>query len=356
MSETQSNETPQREAKPHKPTTASGWSFLSSDENWERDVLNRLAFATLNEQRRARRWRIFFMLLFFAYLFIVYAAFLESDWHRFFEGSDDEAASSHKHTALVEVQGVIAADTDASADKVVSGLRSAFKDEDTAGVIIRINSPGGSPVQAGYIFDEIGRLREKYPKIPVFAVATDICASGGYYIAAAADEIYADKASVIGSIGVLMNGFGFVEAMKKLGIERRLLTAGEHKGFLDPFSPIKTADEDHIKDVLNGIHNQFIKQVKQGREKSLKAKEKLALLDNPELFSGLVWTGEQALALGLVDDLGSSSYVAREIIKAEKIKDFTPKANYLDRFAERLGATMARTLSQQLNLNSGIIQ
>jgi protease-4 len=354
MQETQSAEKLQKENPPKKPSKNTTWTGMSSDENWERDVLNRLAFATLNEQRRTRNWRIFFMLLFFVYLFLIYATLLEPDWHRFV--GDDENAGLSKHTALIEVQGIIATDTEASADNVVSGLRSAFKNEETAGVIIRINSPGGSPVQAGYINDEIRRLREKYPDIPVYAVATDICASGGYYIAAAADEIYADKASVIGSIGVLMDGFGFVEAMKNLGVERRLLTAGEHKGFLDPFSPMKDEDADHIKSVLKDIHAQFIQTVKEGREKSLTAKEKLALLENPDLFSGLIWTGEQALELGLVDGLGSSSYVAREIIKAEKIKDFTIKPNYLDRFAERFGATMARTLTQQFKFESAKIQ
>ncbi len=319
-------------------------SEINLDENWERDILRDLAFATIKEQRRARRWRIFFILLFFTYLFVTLAIFVEPDWL-----SGDEEGGK-KHTALVEVQGVIAADAQASADKIVTSLRRAFKDEKTAGVIIRINSPGGSPVQAGYINDEIRRLREKYPDIPVYAVATDMCTSGGYYIAAAADKIYADKATIIGSIGVLMNGFGFVGAMEKLGVERRLLTAGEHKGFLDPFSPMKKEDLAHIQSVLKDVHNQFITVVKQGREKSLTEKGKLELLDNPDLFSGLLWTGEQAMKLGLVDGLGSSSYIAREIIKAEKIKDFTSKPNYLDRFAERLGVTMARTLAQQFKL------
>ena len=337
------------------PSKNSTWEGLSQDDNWERDVLNRLAFATLNEQRRNRKWRVFFMLLFFTYIFLIYATILEPDWHRFIS-ENDETASADTHTALIEVQGIIASETEASADQIISGLRNAFKDDKTKGVILRINSPGGSPVQAGYINDEIRRLRKKNPEIPVYAVATDICASGGYYIAAAADEIYADKASVVGSIGVLMDGFGFVETMNKLGIERRLLTAGEHKGFLDPFSPMKEDDVEHIKTVLNDIHVQFIKQVKEGREKSLTNKGKLELLDNPKLFSGLVWTGEQALELGLVDGLGSTSYVAREIIKAEKIKDFTPKPNYLDRFAERLGATMANTLIQQFKLESNTIQ
>jgi len=342
MSETQSTNPP-----PAAKSRTSTWASTSSDDNWERDILNRLAFATLNEQRRTRRWRIFFILLFFIYLFTVYVTALEPDWYRQLVDEDFDPANSDKHTALIEVQGVIAADTEANADKIVSGLRNAFEDEKTKGVIIRINSPGGSPVQAGYINDEIRRLRQNFPLIPVYAVATDICASGGYYIAAAADEIYADKASIVGSIGVLMNGFGFVEAMNKLGIERRLLTAGEHKGFLDPFSPTEQEDVNHIKTLLGDIHDQFIKKVKQGREKSLSVKGKLHLLENPQLFSGLVWTGEQALELGLVDGLGSSSYVAREIINAEKIKDFTPKQNYLDRFAERLGAAMARTLPVQ---------
>lgn len=353
MSETQSTNPPAAAAQ-KKPGAPSTWTSMSSDDNWERDILNRLAFATLNEQRRTRRWRIFFMLLLFIYLFAVYLTALEPDWFRQLVDEDFDPASD-KHTALIEVQGVIASDTEANADKIVSGLRKAFEDENTKGVIIRINSPGGSPVQAGYINDEIRRLRQN-SLIPVYAVATDICASGGYYIAAAADEIYADKASIVGSIGVLMNGFGFVEAMNKLGVERRLLTAGEHKGFLDPFSPTEQEDVNHIKTLLGDIHQQFIKKVKQGREKSLSVKGKLHLLENPELFSGLVWTGEQALELGLVDGLGSSSYVAREVIGAEKIKDFTPKQNYLDRFAERFGAAMAKTLPVPFSFGNATLQ
>lgn len=323
----------------------------SSNDNWERDTLNRLAFATLNEQRRNRRWRTFFVVLSFVYLFLISWPLLYTNWDALFSATE---LSNDKHTALVEVQGIIASDTEASADNIIEGLRKAFKNDDTKGVIIRINSPGGSPVQAGYIYDEMKRLRQKYPDIPVYAVATDLCASGGYYIAAAADEIYADKATIVGSIGVLMNSFGFVDAMEMLGVERRLMTAGEHKGFLDPFSPMKNEDVIHVKNVLNDIHQQFIKVVKTGREKSLTAKGKVTLLDNPKLFSGLVWTGEQAIELGLVDGLGSSSYVAREIIKAEKIKNFTHKPNFLDHFAERLSATMAQTL--QLKLNSMTIQ
>lgn len=319
-------------------------SSRSPSENWERDVLNRLAFATLNEQRRARRWSIFFKFLGALYLGLL-LLLVRPEWGTWL--SEEEGLVGSKHTALVEIEGVIEAGGEASADKVVSGLRAAFKDHETAGVILRINSPGGSPVQAGYINDEINRLRDqqKDKKIPIYAVITDLCASGGYYIAVATDEIYADKASVVGSIGVLMNGFGFVGSLEKLGVERRLLTAGEHKGFLDPFSPTKPEDIEHIQRVLNNIHEQFIGKVKKGREKSLKAKNKLNLLDNKELFSGLVWTGEQAITLGLVDGLGSSSYVARELIKAEKIKDFTIRPDYLDRFTQHLGATFTNTLS-----------
>lgn len=311
-------------------------------DEWQRDLLNRLAFANLNEQRRARRWNIFFKLLIFIYLFVILIS-LNPNWHDF---TNKGIEIDTKHTALIEVQGLIAPDTEASADNIVTGLRNAFEDSHTAGVILRINSPGGSPVQAGYINDEISRLREKYPNTPIYTVVSDLCASGGYYIAAATDKIYANKASIVGSIGVLMNGFGFVGTLDKLGIERRLLTAGEHKGFLDPFSPTKEADVEHIKTLLGDIHQQFINVVKTGRGKRLHDKE------HPELFSGLVWTGEQAIQLGLVDELGSASYVAREVIGAEKIVDFTPQPNYLEQFAQRFGSAMANSISQQLKLNT----
>lgn len=311
-------------------------------DEWQRDLLNRLAFANLNEQRRARRWNIFFKLLIFIYLFVILIS-VNPNWRDF---TNKGIEIDTKHTALIEVQGLIAPDTEASADNIVTGLRNAFEDSHTAGVILRINSPGGSPVQAGYINDEITRLREKYPNIPVYTVVSDICASGGYYIAAATDKIYANKASIVGSIGVLMNGFGFVGTLDKLGIERRLLTAGEHKGFLDPFSPTKEADVEHIKTLLGDIHQQFINVVKTGRGERLHDKE------HPELFSGLVWTGEQAIQLGLVDELGSASYVAREVIGAEKIVDFTPQPNYLEQFAQRFGSAMANSISQQLKLNT----
>ncbi len=301
---------------------------------WERDVLNRLAFASLNEQRRARRWGIFFKSLMFVYVFAIFF-YIPSGW-------DTGKITPGKHTALVDLEGVISAESPANADSLVGGLREAFKHKNTAAVILRINSPGGSPVQSGYVYDEIKRLREKYPDKKLYAVISDICASGGYYIAAAADEIYADKASIVGSIGVLMDGFGFVDTIDKLGIERRLLTAGKHKGVLDPFSPLKKSEVKHVQGLLDSIHQQFITAVKEGRGDRLS--------DSPDLFTGLFWNGEEGLKLGLVDALGNSSYVAREVIGVEKIVDFTPRQNYLDRFAERFGAAMASVMATTMGV------
>lgn len=313
----------------------------SIGSNWERDVLNRLAFATLNEQRRARRWNIFFKSLLFLYLFALLMLMLPSEY-------EGRAMKGGKHTALVDVQGIIADGTAANADSIVTGLRNAFEDKQTAAVILRINSPGGSPVQAGYVYDEIKRLRAKHSEIPIYAVVSDMCASGGYYIAAATDAIYADKASMVGSIGVLMNGFGFVGTMDKLGIERRLLTAGEHKGFLDPFSPSKPEDVAHVKTLLDDIHQQFINAVKTGRGARLK--------DDPKLFSGLVWSGEQGLELGLIDGLGSASYVAREVVGAEDIVDYTARPHYFERLAASLGTAMATRAGTMLGITPSGLQ
>lgn len=300
-----------------------------SDIKWERELIERLATFGLKEQRSRRRWGIFFKVLLVLYVLVL-------TWQALPGFMGEEALKGGKHTALIEIRGVIADDAEANADSIISGLRDAFDDKRTAGVIVRINSPGGSPVQAGYVNDEIARLRGLHPDIPLYAVVTDMCASGGYYIAAAADGIYADKASVVGSIGVLMNGFGFVGAMDKLGIERRLLTAGENKGFLDPFSPQREEDVTHIRKMLGAIHEQFIDTVRKGRGERLK--------ENDELFSGLVWTGEQGLELGLVDGLGSSSYVAREVIGHERIIDYTYRPPVFERFAERIGVTFARAV------------
>lgn len=312
------------------------------NDKWQQEVLTKLVFASLNEQRRARRWSIFFKSIFAGYLFLLLFVMLFSG------GGDGRNFKPGKHTSLVEIKGVIAAGSDASADNVIAGLRDAFEDKDTAGIILRINSPGGSPVQAGYINDEIKRLRGKYPKIKVYAVITDICASGGYYIASAADDIYADKASLVGSIGVIMNGFGFVDTMKKLGVERRLYTAGKHKGFLDPFSPQNPQEVEHVRGMLEDIHQQFINVVKAGRGKRLK--------DDKDLFTGLIWTGEESMKLGLVDGLASSSTVARDVIKAENIVDYTHRPNYWQRFADRIGASAALKLATMLHLDGMLPQ
>lgn len=305
-------------------------------EEWQADVISKLAFAAVEEQRRTRRWNIFFKSIFFIYFFVLFiVAFSSSD-------SGKTLGKNSEHTALVEVQGVIADGAEASADNIIEGLRAAFKAPKAKAVILRINSPGGSPVQAGYVYDEIKRLRKLHKDKKVYAVVSDMCASGGYYIAVAADEIYVDKASIVGSIGVLMNGFGFTEAMKKVGVERRLYTAGESKGFLDPFSEVKEKDKQHIQTLLGTIHKQFIETVKEGRGKRL--------VDDERLFTGLVWTGEESVELGLSDGLGSSSFVAREIIEAETIIDYTPRPDYLDRFADRIGIAMASIFERNYNL------
>ena len=296
---------------------------------WERGVLEKVALASLQEQRRARRWGIFFKLLGFIYLFAL--LFVALGWL----GKRD-GATAGKHTALVEIRGMIAADQPGGADIVTTGLQEAFKDKNTQGVVLRINSPGGSPVQAGHINDEIRRLRTRYPNIPVYAVVEDICASGGYYVAAATDKIFVNESSIVGSIGVLMDGFGFSGTLEKLGVERRLLTAGENKGFLDPFSPLNPEQLEHAKSMLSAIHNQFIKVVREGRGDRLK--------DTPEIFSGLMWTGLKSVEIGLADGLGSVEYVAREIIKAEDLVDFTPRENIAERVAKRFGAAMAEAL------------
>jgi len=298
-----------------------------SEQNWERGVLEKLAMSAIQEQRRARHWSIFFKVLTFGYLFVMLFIFM--GW---FDKSET-ALSTGKHTALVDMQGVIAADSVASADNLIPSLQEAFQDKGTQGVILRINSPGGSPVQAGQINDEIRRLRAKYPSIPLYVVVEDICASGGYYVAAAADKIYVDKASLIGSIGVLIDGFGFTGTMEKLGVERRLVTAGSNKGFLDPFSEARPEQQEYARQMLGQIHQQFIDVVRQGRGKRLK--------ETPDTFSGLVWNGQAGVDMGLADGYGSVESVARDVIKAEHIVDFTVKEGFADRLAKRFGAGVA---------------
>lgn len=304
--------------------------------SWERGLVEKVVTDSLSESRRTRRWGIFFKSITFIYLFVLL-------W-LFFPDKVSDTVKKEEHTALVDVKGVIAPETKASADKIVEGLRDAFEDKKTKGIILRINSPGGSPVQAGYVYNEIRRLRKKHEDIPVYAVISDIGVSGAYYIAAAADAIYADKASLVGSIGVLMNGFGFVSTMDDLGIERRLLTAGENKAIMDPFSPMRDQDKVFVKQLLDKLHEQFIAAVKEGRKDKLQ--------DNPDIFSGLFWSGEESVELGLVDGLGSSGQVARDVIGVEKIVDFTSKEDWLKRFSDRLGVSIANALGSVYGLDA----
>jgi protease-4 len=298
-----------------------------SNTNWERSVIEKLATEALKEQRRSRRWGIFFKLLGFGYLTFILLVAL--DWR---PGAD----SLDKHTALVDIEGVIEAKGNASADNITGALQNAFKDKNTQGVVLRINSPGGSPVQAGIIYDEIRRLRAKHPDIPMYAVVEDVCASGGYYIAAATDKIFVDKASIVGSIGVRMDQFGFVDAIDKLGVERRSITSGENKAFLDPFLPMEAGQVTHARDMLGQIHRQFIDVVKKGRGNRLK--------ESPDLFSGLFWTGEKSIELGLADGYGSLDTVARDVVKAEAVVDYTQKQNFAERLAQRFGAAAVRAM------------
>jgi len=289
---------------------------------WERETLEQLAFATLAERRAERRWRIFFRTVWL----LVFLALIWFGTHR--QGSSDP---TQPHTAVVVIKGEIAEDAPANADWIVSALREAYEDAGSRGVVLLINSPGGSPVQAGIINDEIKRLKKKHEK-PTYAVVEESCASAAYYIAVAADEIYVDKASIVGSIGVLMDGFGFTQLMDKLGIERRLMTAGENKGFLDPFSPQTKSHRAHAQTLLDEIHKQFIQVVREGRGERLK--------ENNDIFSGLFWNGQQAVGLGLADGLGNLDYVARELVKAEDIIDYTRQENVAERIAKRFGAAV----------------
>jgi protease-4 len=297
---------------------------------WERGVLEKLAFAALEEQRAARRWKIISRL---SWLVV----FLVLVW--LFSGLGGGAAPILRHTALVEIRGEIASDSEASAELVVAALRNAFEDHGAQAVVLLINSPGGSPVQAGIINDEIRRLKAKHHK-PVYAVVEEACASAAYYIAVSADRIYVDKASIVGSIGVLMDGFGFTGLMDKLGIERRLMTAGENKGFLDPFSPQTEKQRAFAQAMLDQIHKQFIDVVKTGRGKRLK--------ETPDMFSGLFWTGQQAIELGLADQFGSLDFVAREVVQAEDIVDYTRHPNVAERLVKRFGAAVGEGTVQGL--------
>ncbi|WP_206999616.1 S49 family peptidase [Trinickia mobilis] len=315
-----SNE-PSRAASPPENGSARA---KEREPNWERAALERIALAAINEQRAARRWKIFFRFAFLAVLLLVV-------WG-LFDFSGDKVTTSGRHTALVSLDGEISSDTNANAENIDTALDNAFDDDGTIGVILRSDSPGGSPVQAGIVNSEIRRLRAKYPSKPLYVVVGDMCASGCYYVAAAADKIYVDKASIVGSIGVLMDGFGFTGLMDKLGIQRRLRTSGENKGFYDPFSPDTPAMDTHAQAMLDQIHRQFIDAVRQGRGKRLH--------ETPEIFSGLFWTGEKSVDLGLADGFGDTDYVAREVIKAPDIVDYTVKESITDRVARKFGAAV----------------
>ena len=277
----------------------------------------------LRERRADRRWRVFFRLAWLLLFVFIFWSLLSNRGH--------SGTASGPHTALVEVRGEIAAEGEASAENLIAGLKGAFEDAGSQAIVLRINSPGGSPVQAGIVNDEIRRLKAKHKK-PVYAVVEEMCASGAYYIAVAADEIFVDKASLVGSIGVLMDGFGFAGTMEKLGIERRLLTAGENKGMLDPFSPQNEKHKAYAQAMINQIHQQFITVVKEGRGKRLN--------ETPDTFSGLFWNGEEAVRQGLADKFGNLDYVAREVVKAEEVIDYTPKENVAEKLAKRFGASI----------------
>ena len=297
----------------------------AGNSQWERTVLEKLVFATVQEQRAHRRWSIFFKI--FSLLIVLFALWVFYDYNNM---GDTETLG--RHTALIDISGEIESEGAGSAAVVIPALDKAFSDSGSVAVVLHINSPGGSPVQAGMIVDEILRLRKGYPDKPLYVVVDEMCASGGYYIASAADRIYVNKASVVGSIGVLMDGFGFTGTMEKVGVERRLLTAGENKGFMDPFSPLSDKHKAHAQAMLNEIHQQFIAVVRAGRGKRLK--------ETPETFSGLFWTGARAVEMGLADDFGTVDSVARDIVKAEDIVDYTQHEGLPERVLKKFGAAM----------------
>lgn len=339
MSDWESDKPPEWGDEPAKPEQESRPLFgrkspklpPESGRDWK--LIEKLVMSLQAEQRRSRRWGIFFKFLTFGYLIALLFML------KFPLGESLESVSG-KHTALVEITGPISADELASADNIVGSLRSAFEEPNSVAVILRINSPGGSPVQSGYVYDEIRRLREEYPEKKVYAVISDIGASGAYYIAAAADEIYANRASLVGSIGVVAGGFGFTEVMDKIGVERRLYTAGENKAFLDPFSPEEQEEVAFWQGVLENTHKQFIEAVKKGRG------DRLA--DDERLFSGLVWSGEQAVELGLADGLGSASHVARQIIGQEEIVDYSHRKSPFQNIVDQLGVAFGEGFAGQL--------
>lgn len=311
-------------------------STTNETQMWERKTIEKILLEGVKEQRLKRRWGIFFKLAFFAwFLFLAFLLFPSRDI--------PEAHKMKKHVGIVDLEGPIFDRADANADNVIEGLTKALRDPKTVAVILRINSPGGSPVQADDMYNNILRLRREYPHKKVYAVCRDVCASAAYYVAAASDQIYANPASLVGSIGVLMDGFGFTGSMEKLGIERRLITSGNEKGFLDPFSPLKPQDQAFAQQILNQVHQQFINAVKQTRGSKLK--------NDPSLFSGLAWTGAQAKDLGLIDGFGSAGYVARNIIHIDEIVDYTKKPSFFDQISRNMGASFSHEIGAMLGLD-----
>ena len=304
--------------------------YPNTHKEWK--LIEKVVTGLQDEQRKSRRWGVFFKLATLGYLIVVFLMIRAPL-------SATGGGSAERYAAVIEVNGVIAANQDASADNIIAALRQAFEDDKVLGVVLRINSPGGSPVQSGYVFDEIKRLKNTR-ELPVYAVITDLGASGAYYIAAAADEIYADKASLVGSIGVVGSGFGFTGLMKKFGVERRLYTAGEHKGFLDPFSPENAEEKDFWKGVLKVTHKQFIEQVRLGRGERLK--------ETPDIFSGLVWSGEQALSMGLIDGLSSTSNLVRERFDTEEMVNFTLQKDPWEELVQKLGVSLGQGVASML--------
>jgi protease IV len=303
---------------------------VTQESGWEREIIEKLALAAVTEQKRARRWGIFFKSLIFVYLFAMLGIAIYPTIKK------DLGVDSKYHTAVIDVVGIIAEDKDSNAADIIESLRDAVKDKNTKGIILHSNSPGGSPVQSAYVYEEIRNIKKEHPDLPVYAVVSDICASGCYYIASASDKIFVNQSSLIGSIGVLMEGFGFVDGMQKLGVERRLLTAGAHKAMLDPFSPPKADETKYMQGLLDQVHQQFISAVKAGRGDRLK--------ETTDMFSGLVWTGEAGVKLGVADGFGNDDYVAKDIIGAEKLVDFTHQGSLIDKIAGKLGASFGQAI------------
>lgn len=307
---------------------------MQNEEQWERSVLEKVALASVTEQRRSRRWGIFFKLLFLTYLVIISGIAISPM-------AAGGKISGGSHTAVVDVKGIIISGGEADAESIIKSLNNAAEDPKTKGIVLRINSPGGSPVQSSYVYKAIKDIKATHPTMPIYAVVEDLCASGGYYIASAADKIFVNESSIVGSIGVVMNGFGFTEAMKTLGVERRLYTAGSHKGFMDPFSEVNPNERKHVQSMLNDIHQEFIQAVKSGRGERL--------VENPELFSGLVWAGDESIRLGLTDGIGSLQSVAKNEIGEENIVDFTAQQPLFEKIAKSMGVALAK-FSEELSL------